>query len=249
VSELVHLDVDRHMAVVTLDSPENRNALSEPLVEQLARCLALADADPDVRAVIITATGTVFCSGADLKAGGRAAVTSFPSVLAAVLESSKPVIAKLNGRARAGGIGLIAACDVAVAPDTADFAFSEVRIGLAPAIIAVTCARCMTPRSLSRYMLTGQVFSAAEAAADGLLTISVPAGEVDGAVEDLADALRQCSPAALGVTKRLLSDVRTLGVADGFERMARVSAEMFASDDGGEGMRAFAERRPPRWAV
>jgi len=237
------------MAVVTLDSPDNRNALSDALVEQLARCLAAASADPAVRAVIITATGTVFCSGADLKGGGRAAVTTFPSVLAAVLESPKPVIAKLNGRARAGGIGLIAACDLAVAPDTADFAFSEVRIGLAPAIIAVTCARCMTPRSLSRYMLTGQVFTAADAAADGLLTMAVTAGEVEAAVEDIADALRRCAPAALAVTKRLMADVRTMSVTEGFERMARLSAEMFGSDDGAEGIQAFAAKRPPRWAV
>jgi len=249
VTELVHLDVDRYVAVVTLDSPDNRNALSEALVEQLGRCLATANADPDARAVILTATGTVFCSGADLKGGGTAAVTSFPSVLAAVLESPKPFIAKLNGRARAGGIGLIAACDVAVAPDSADFAFSEVRLGLAPAIIAVTCARCMTPRSLSRYMLTGQLFSAADAVADGLLTIAVPAGEVDGVVDDLANALRQCAPGALAVTKRLLNDVRSLGVADGLARMAQLSAEMFGSDEGAEGMRAFVEKRAPRWAV
>ncbi len=248
MSELVHYEVEREIGVITLDSPHNRNALSVQLVDELAAHLRTATTDGAVRGIVITATGTVFCSGADLKAGGGGATSVFPDVLSSVLDSPKPVIAKLNGRARAGGIGLIAACDIAVAPDTADFAFAEVRLGLVPAIIAVTCLRCMHPRAARRYMLTGEVFDADAAVRAGLLSEAVPADRVDVAAEAIIDAVRGAAPAALATTKGILAEVPTLGVEDGLVRMARLSAETFASEEAAEGMRSFAERRPPRWA-
>jgi methylglutaconyl-CoA hydratase len=248
VSELVHLEVVHGSAVITLDSPSNRNALSAQLVSELARRIETAAGDPGIRSVTITATGTVFCSGADLKSGGIAATAGFPGVLRAVLECPKPVVAKLNGRARAGGLGLIAACDVAIAPDTADFAFAEVRLGLVPAMIAVTCVRCMAPRAVRRYMLTGEVFSAAEAAAAGLLTMAVPGDEVDAVASAMTDAFRQCGPGALATTKGLLRDVPSMAVSEGLARMAELSARTFGSAEAAEGVRAFADKRPPAWA-
>src|SRR5262245_5149254 len=160
--ELVHLDVTDRIATITLDSPNNRNALSRRLMAELAAHLATAWEHPEVRGVLLTATGTTFCSGADLRDPPGAEPTpgevTVPQILTDLWRSPKTVVLQLNGHVRAGGIGLVAAADLVVAPRRATFAFSEVRLGVAPAIVAVLCGRRMQPRPLARYMLTGESF-------------------------------------------------------------------------------------------
>jgi len=252
-AELVHLHVDRGIATITLDSPANRNALSRQLVGELAAHLANATTDAAVRAIVLTHTGPVFCAGADLKEQrqpvpeGAGRVPPMPEVFIRIMEASTPVVAKLHGHARAGGIGLVAACDLAVAPTAATFAFTEVHIGVVPAMIAVPVARRLRSRAMSRYMLTGERFTAEQAVLDGLLTLA--ADDVDAACEQLLAGFRAAEPAALARTKRLIAELADLDLADGFALGAAVSAEFFASEAAQEGMAAFAEKRPPHWAL
>ncbi|WP_169949575.1 enoyl-CoA hydratase-related protein [Microbispora sp. H11081] len=238
------------VATVTLDSPHNRNALSSSLLRQLDDALSWALDDPGVRVIVLTGTGPVFCAGADLKEqrGGGAPVTaSFPDIMLRIWESPKPVVCRLNGTARAGGLGLVAACDFAVAPATASFAFTEVRLGVVPAMIAVTCLRRLEPRAAAEYLLTGEVFGAARAVEIGLLTRAVPEEDLDATVAHYTGMLLRGGPEALAITKRLVREVPLLPVDEGFRAMAELSAERFTSAEGQEGMRAFAEKRPAAW--
>lgn len=252
--ELVHLAVRDGIARVTLDSPDNRNALSSSLVSELHERLAGAIGDEKVRVVVLTATGPVFCAGADLKEKRgdrerRATAVSYPDVLALVWNSPKPVVARLNGGARAGGIGLVAACDLAVAPETATFAFTEVRLGVVPGVLAVTCLRRMDPRAAAEYFLTGETFDALRATQIGLLNRTVPAEELDPTVDRYAQMLLRGAPEALAITKQLVREVPAMSLDDGFARMGAVSEQRFASAEAREGIAAFAERRTPAWVI
>jgi methylglutaconyl-CoA hydratase len=177
MTELVHLDVERGVATITLDSPNNRNALSAQLRQELAGHLDAALADEAARVIVLTHAGTVFCSGMDLKeaSGGAAAGQEFPRILESIWTSPKPVVARLAGPARAGGLGLVAAADIAVAADTVSFAFTEVRIGVVPAVISVTVLPRLQPRAANEMFLTGETFDAARAVQIGLLNRAVPA--------------------------------------------------------------------------
>ncbi|GII83168.1 enoyl-CoA hydratase [Sphaerisporangium siamense] len=259
MTALVHLETAGGVATVTLDSPANRNALSTRLLAELERALTGAIGDEAVRVVVLTGAGPVFCSGADLKeqapAGGpgdapvTAPVTeALPTVMSLIWKSPKPVICRLNGTARAGGLGLVAACDFAIAPDSATFAFSEVRLGVVPAMISVTVLRRVEPRAAAEYFMTGEVFDAARAAEIGLLTRAVPAGELDAAVAHYAGMLMRGGPEALAITKRLVREVPGIPVEEGMRRMAELSAQRFTSAEGQEGLRAFMEKRPAAWA-
>jgi methylglutaconyl-CoA hydratase len=252
MSGLVRSDRTGAVATITLDSPANRNALSRRLLLELYAALASALSDTVIRVIVLTGAGPAFCSGADLKesrTSPAAAPELFPNVLQLIWDSPKPVVCRVNGSARAGGIGLIAACDIAVAAQPATFAFSEVRIGATPAIIAVTCLRRMDPRAAAEYFLTGEAFDAQRAMEIGLLTRAVPETELDEQTSRYADVLLRGAPGALGVTKTVLHEAGTLPVADGLARMAKLSAERFASAEAQEGMAAFAEKRDPAWAV
>jgi enoyl-CoA hydratase/carnithine racemase len=250
MGELVTTSVETGITTVTMDSPANRNALSATMLEELLDALQGALADQSVRAVLLTATGTVFCAGADLKADpGRAASVALPEVLTTMVESPKPVVIRMNGAVRAGGIGLVAAGHVVIAPDDATFAFSEVKIGVVPAVIAVVCRRVMTPRALSRYPLTGEVFSATDAMGAGLVTEVVPRSDLDRRCQAVLGELRSAAPSATAATIGLLDDLRDLDLATGFRHAAHLSAEAFASEDAAEGIAAFREKRPPRWAL
>ena len=252
MSGLVRSDRAGAVATITLDSPANRNALSSRLLIELHAALASALSDTVVRVIVLTGAGPAFCSGADLKesrTSPAAAPELFPNVLQLIWDSPKPVVCRVNGSARAGGIGLIAACDIAVAAQPATFAFSEVRIGATPAIIAVTCLRRMEPRAAAEYFLTGEAFDARRAMEIGLLTRAVPETELDEQTSRYADLLLRGAPGALGVTKTVLHEAGTLPLADGLARMAKLSAERFASAEAQEGMAAFAEKRDPAWAV
>lgn len=236
-------------AVVTLDSPANRNALSKQLVEELDGHLADAAGDPAVRAVVLTATGRTFCAGADLSDPPmQSGPGSFADVLRRLWDYPKPVVAAVNGHVRAGGFGLVAAADVAVAVRSATFAFTEVRIGVAPAVISVLCLRRMTPVAAARYLLTGEQFGSDEAAAAGLVSQVVEDQALDAGVDSLLDALRAGEPEALRVTRALLHTVPMMDVEAGFAHTQEISQAMFASEAATEGIAAFREKRPPSWA-
>jgi len=233
---------------LTLDSPAKANALSANLLAQLDRALRDATSAPDVRAVVLTGAGKVFCSGADLSEGGATAPSRMPAILTSIVESAVPVIARVNGHARAGGLGLIAAADMAVAVAASTFAFTEVRVGVAPAMILVPALRVVDRRFLARATLTGERFSAAEAAAVGLLSAVVPdETALDAWVVAQTLAIRQAAPGAVRATKELLRALPAQAWTEGLASAATTSAELFAGAEAQEGMAAFLEKRRPAW--
>ncbi|MGA5463489.1 enoyl-CoA hydratase family protein [Mycobacterium sp. NPDC050041] len=254
MGELVRYAVDGGVARLTLDSPHNRNALSTALVAGLHEGMRAAAADADVRVVVLGHTGGTFCAGADLSeaagrdpsdlAAGRA--REMTDLLRAILELPVPVIAAVDGHVRAGGMGLIGACDIVVAGAQSTFALTEARIGVAPSIISLTLLPKMAPRAAGRYFVTGEKFGAARAAEIGL--ISVAAEDVEVEVAALAAEIGRGSPQGLAASKRLT----TAAILAAFDRDAEMltaqSAELFVSEEAHEGMMAFLEKRPPRWA-
>jgi len=251
-AELVHLDVTAGVATITLDSPRNRNALSAQLRRELLAHLEATEADDAVRVVVLTHTGPVFCSGMDLRetAGASAdaqGVGEFPAVLTRLMRHRAPVLAVLRGPARAGGVGLVAACDIAVAARGASFAFSEVRIGVVPAVISVPLLPLLDPRAAQELFLTGDVFDTDRAVAIGLLTAAADPDDLDALVARYTASLAKGGPTALAATKAMLAARATAGADERFEEMLTLSAGFFAADEAQEGMRAFAEKRPAAW--
>lgn len=249
MTELVRLDqrVDG-VAVITLDSPHNRNALSRRLVAELADAVARATAD-DPRAIVVRHDGPAFCAGADLK---EAAATDGPTdarpfieVLRTLMDVGCPTIAAVAGSVRAGGIGLMASCDLVVVASDVNFALTEVRIGVAPAIIAVPILRRVPPNRIAAAMLTGEPFSADEALAMGLITHV--ADDVVAVVDHLLAGVLAGAPGAVRETKRLLTTVPQLDRDDAFEQMRALSERLFRGPDAAEGMAAFAAKRTPAW--
>lgn len=254
MSSLVHYTVEGSVARLTLDSPDNRNALSTALVNQLHQGLTDATEEAGVRTVVLDHTGGTFCAGADLaEAAGRdpgdVAVhraRELTRLLRRILKLPMPVIASVDGHVRAGGLGLVGACDIAVAGGSSTFALTEARIGVAPSIISLTLLPKMTARAAGRYFLTGEKFSAAEAAEIGL--ISIAADDVDATVAKLTADIGKASPQGLAASKALT----TAAILEAFDRRAdeltEESARLFVSDEAREGMIAFLQKRPPDWA-
>lgn len=236
---------DRGVETLSLDAPARRNALSAALVGELAAALTDAGQDTGVRAVVLTHTGTTFSAGADLR--DPPPPEAFVGLLRQIVELPKPVVARITGHVRAGGLGLLAACDISAAAHTATFAFTEVRIGVAPAVISLPLLPRTDPRALARYYLTGERLDTAEAARIGLLTAA--GDDVDATLAPVLDGLRRSAPEALAETKRLL----TARVLETFDRdaagLTALSARLFASAHAREGMTAFLERRDPQWAL
>ncbi|HEY8471460.1 MAG TPA: enoyl-CoA hydratase-related protein [Natronosporangium sp.] len=251
---LVRTSTEHGVATITLASPHNRNALSTPLMTQFRAALAAAVEEPAVRVVKLDHDGPVFCSGADLKetaaarAAGKLPVAMLADVLVEVWECPKPVVARVAGPARAGGIGLIAAADIAICATDATFAFTEVRLGVIPAVISATVLPRLHSRAAARLYLTGEVFDAESAAAAGLVTEAVPASQLDATVDAVCQSLQRGAPAALAGTKRLLRRTAPDLRAE-LAELSAMSVEYFQSDDAREGIAAFAEKRDPRWVV
>ncbi|AKJ12458.1 enoyl-CoA hydratase [Streptomyces incarnatus] len=235
----------RAVETLSLDAAATRNALSAALVSELAGALTDCGKDPDVRAVVLTHTGSTFCAGADLRDPPHP--DALTGLLRQILELRKPVVARVTGHVRAGGLGLLAACDITAASTEATFAFTEVRIGVAPAVISLPVIPRADPRALARYFLTGERFDAREAVRVGLLTVT--GDDVDHALAPILDGLRRSSPQGLAETKQLL----TARVLETFDRdaadLTALSARLFSSAQAQEGMTAFLERRDAAWVV
>jgi enoyl-CoA hydratase len=238
---------ERGITTLTLDSPATRNALSAQLVGELAEALTGCAGDDGVRAVVLTHTGSTFSAGADLNNPPNP--YTFVALLRQIVTLPKPVVARVAGHVRAGGLGLVGACDIAAATAGSDFAFTEVRIGVAPAVISLPLLPRMDPRAAERYYLTGERFGAAEAARAGLLTLAADGDDVDTALAPLLDGLRRASPQGLAASKRLVA-ARVLETFDrDAEDLVQRSASLFASAEAREGMTAFLERRDPAWVL
>ncbi|WP_197375585.1 enoyl-CoA hydratase family protein [Mycolicibacterium baixiangningiae] len=250
---LVQYAVDGPVARLTLDSPHNRNALSTTLLGELREGLTAAAEDPDVRVAVLGHTGGTFCAGVDLAEvtsdradeAGVEHMYDFVNLLRQIVELPVPVIAAINGHVRAGGLGLTAACDIAVAGPASTFALTEVRIGVGPAIISLTLLPKLDPRGAGRYYLTGEKFGAAEAADIGLVTVA--ADDVEASVSSLAAELAKGSPQGLRASKALV----TAPILEGFDRKAdelvKGAAHLFLSEEAREGIAAFREKRQPSW--
>ncbi|GGO47171.1 enoyl-CoA hydratase family protein [Streptomyces lasiicapitis] len=240
---------DRGIVTLTLDSPANRNALSAALVSELSAALAELGKDDAVRAIVLTHTGTTFCAGADLREPPDPG--AFVALLRQLVELPKPVVARVTGHVRAGGLGLLAACDIAVADaEAASFALTEVHIGVVPAVISLTLLPRLDPRAASRYYLTGERFDAAEAARIGLVSAYAAEGEdVDGVLAPVLDGLRKAAPGALADTKRLVTAEMLSAFDNDADALVALSARRFGSAEAREGMAAFLERRERSWAL
>jgi methylglutaconyl-CoA hydratase len=247
---VVHHDVVDGIATITLDSQHNRNALSRQLLADLHHALDVAE-DAAPRAIVLTHVGPAFCAGADLKeraAAGSAPADSSPfvGVLERLMDAACPTIAVVDGAVRAGGIGLMASCDLVVVHDSTTFALTEVRIGVAPAIIAVPILRRVPASRIAAAMLTGESFDAEAARQMGLVTHV--SNDVATTVAGLCDGIVRGAPAAVAATKRVLQSVPAMERSAAFAAMALLSNEMFNGPDAAEGMAAFAEKRPPNWS-
>jgi methylglutaconyl-CoA hydratase len=252
--QLTRYEVRGSAGIITLDSPATRNALAPALVAELAARLRAAHADPAVRAIVLTASGAAFCAGADLRTRGNMGTPAagggnpFVDVLKLIRHGDKPVIAAVNGAAFGGGAGLVAAADIAIAADSASFSFSEVRIGVIPAMISVVVLPKLGEHLTMRLFLTAERFGAAQALAYGLLHKVVPGDQLEAAALAEVDAIAKGGPIAIREAKQLVRAIATLPEDAAFAHAERKIAELFTSDEAGEGIAAFVEKRPPRWA-
>lgn len=245
-TELVHYAVDGPVATLTLDSAHNRNALSRQLVTELVAGLTRAEDDAAVTVVLLASSGRVFCSGADLseastvpmEEGARAIV----DLQRQIVTLAKPVVVKLAGPVRAGGIGIVAAADVVIAADEATFALTEVKLGLTPAVISLTVLPRLTSRAAAYTFLTGEVFAAPAAADMGLVTRSVPTDELDAAVDQVCAELASGAPQGLRETKALLAAELLPRFDERADELVALSARLFGSDAARTAMTAFLSR-------
>ena len=255
MTQLVRFEREGPVARLTLDSPHNRNALSSALVEQLHDGLTRATAEQGVRVVVLGHTGGTFCAGADLSEASAsssdpaeqaaARAQEMTRLLRRILELPLPVIAAVDGHVRAGGMGLVGACDIAVAGRSSTFALTEARLGVAPSIISLTLLPRMTARAAGRYFVTGEKFGADVAADIGLITVA--SDDVGATVAEMTAAIGQGSPQGLAASKALT----TAAVLDDFDRRAekltQQTATLFVSEQAREGMLAFLQKRAPDW--
>jgi methylglutaconyl-CoA hydratase len=256
----LNITVTHRVGLVWMTRAEVRNAFNETTIAELTDAFRTLGADPGVRAIVLAAEGPAFCAGADLEWMRRmsqysreenlADATKLATMLRTIHECPKPVIARVHGAAFAGGVGLVAACDIAVAAVTAEFCLTETKLGLIPATIAPYVMRAMGHGNARRYFLTAEKFSASEAYRIGLVQNIVAPDELDSSINELLGALMLTSAEAVTEAKRLVRDLafRPIDdalVADTAERIAAIRQ----SADGREGIAAFLEKRKPRWAA
>lgn len=237
---------------VTLADEANRNALSIDLLTELLAAIDRADTDDDIRVVVLTNRGHVFCAGADLRERSNPDVSGstvdMATVFGRIRQSPKPFVGRIAGHAIAGGLGLAASLDISIAVDDAKMGFTEVRIGVAPAIISVICLPKMRRADAAAAILQGNRFQAPEAARLGLINAAVPADELDSRVDQVVADLLLGAPGALAASKQLLTKLPTMEFAPALDWAADLSARLFAGPEGREGMAAYLEKRPPAWA-
>ena len=248
----VRSEVADGVATLTLDSPHNRNALSRRLVAELRQGFSDAADDEAVRAVVLTHTGGTFCAGADLSEAGsgdadpQQSTRDLIALLRAIVELPKPVVGRIDGHVRAGGMGLVGACDVVVAGPSCTFALTEARLGLAASVISLTVLPRLGSRAAGRYFLTGEKFGADEAERAGLVTVATE--DAAAATETVLGQLRLCSPQGLAESKALTTAPVLARFDSSADELAAQSARLFGSEEAREGMMAFLQKRPPRWA-
>jgi methylglutaconyl-CoA hydratase len=249
VSDAVRYEVSAGVATLTMDQPESRNAFTPALINGLGDGLRAARDDRAVRVVVLTNSGPAFSAGADLSGGSRVEQSRYgiADVLGGIQDCPKPVVGRIAGHCLGGGVGLAAACDISVADNTVHFGFTEVRLGLAPAIISVVCLPKLSRRDALALFLTGERIGAPHAARVGLINDAVPPTELDLAVAELLTKLRAGGPSALTAAKRMIFQVPSMDRATAFDEMTRLSQSLFASEEAAEGMAAFREKRRPSW--
>ncbi len=254
------VEIKLGIGIVWMNRPKLYNVLDDTVLAELPTAMRTLDDDPAVRVVVLAGAGKSFCAGADLKwmqrmaecspAQNRADAMNFATMLQAIAAMKKPTVARVHGPVFAGGIGLVAACDMAVAAYDAEFCLSEVRVGLLPATIAPYVVRAMGERLARRYFLSGERFTAAEAYRIGLVTDIAPLGELDARINELLGNLIQGGPAAQVLAKEWIRAVAgapitpTL-VKESAERLAKARA----SKEGRDGLHSFLEKRKPAWLV
>ncbi|MGH3372895.1 MAG: enoyl-CoA hydratase family protein [Nocardioidaceae bacterium] len=247
MSQLVHYDVTEQVATLTLDSQHNRNALSGQLVAELFEGLDRAEEDADVKVVLIRAEGRTFCSGADLSEASGEGMEKAAGVLVdlqrRIVTLSKPVVTRVHGNVRAGGIGIVASSDIAISADDATYAFTEVRLGLTPAAISLSVLPRMNDRAAALTFLTGEVFDGAAAAQVGLVTKAVPEARLDDEVAEVCTALVQGHPQGLRETKQLIGKHLVERIDRDGEELSRLSARLFGSEEAKQAMLAFLSRK------
>jgi methylglutaconyl-CoA hydratase len=255
-----HIELEQRGEVrwLWLNRPEVRNAFNEALIADIAQAFADVEASADTRVVVVAARGPAFCAGADLNwmremagfshADNHADALKVARMFHAVHSCSRPVVARVQGDAYGGGVGLAAACDIVIAADTANFGLSEVRLGIVAATISPHLVRAMGARQAARYMLTAEKFTAAKARDLGLVHEITKPKELDAEVDRQARVLLSSSPAALAATKRLLADVVETPMDDVLlAATAKCIADARVSPEGREGISAFLEKRSPGW--
>jgi enoyl-CoA hydratase/carnithine racemase len=248
------VSVDASIATVTLNRPERRNALGAQMTNELLYAFDDAAADDEVRCTVLTGAGSAFCAGADLgQLTGVADALELPpkggydDLLRMMTRTTKPIVARVNGHAMGGGLGLVAASSIAIASSDAKFGAPEVKLGLFPFMIYAVLERLMPRRRLMEVLLCGERLSADDAAQLGLLNRAVPAAELDAAVKSVTDSLTAASPSAIKLGLSAVHEVDGLSFDEKLPTLAQRLVECLATEDAREGLTAFLEKREPKW--
>ncbi len=255
---MTSIHVHNHLASVTLNRPDIRNAFNDEVIAEITQAFSALGAREDVRCIVLAAEGTAFCAGADLnwmramadysRAENLADAAKLAEMLRVIYECPKPTVARVQGDVYAGGMGLVAACDVAVSVDTAGYCLSEVKLGLIPATISPYVMRAMGARAAHRYFLTAERFSAQEALRIGFVHEVVAAEQLDAKVDEITQALVKNSPNAVKVCKKLVQDVASQEISQPLiSKTVEGIADIRASAEGREGVSAFLGKRKPSW--
>ena len=250
---LVETQVDDGVMTITLVDEQRRNSLSRQLLNELVAALDVVDHDDAVRVAVLTNRGSVFCAGANLaeRSSGPKddddSAVQLGTLFQKIRQSPKPFVGRISGHCVAGGVGLAAVMDISIALDTALFGFTEVRVGAVPAVISVVCLPKMRRADAQSAFLRGNRFSATDAAEMGLINMAVPADRLDAEVEAALNDLLAGNPRAIAIAKQLATHEGSTPLEVSFERMTKLSNELFESDDAHEGMAAYLEKRPASW--